>query len=146
MTRLFACFLLLAGCTSIVTTSLPPQDVDSSFRHTRFNWSSGNKVAFAYRIFESAGKVAICGVYAESPGGDADIAPFNDRLIQTASLDVSGDTLVNDISFFAVGQYDGKGRAAGKANCVQTEDPWSEKVASAKSDLEFAKTHFTVYD
>ena len=137
--------LLATACTSITSTPLPSEQVGGGYVHTSFNWSSGNKVAFAYRVYEEAGTVAICGIYAESPGGDSDIAPFNDRLVQTASLEVGGETLINDISFFARGQYTDRGRASGKATCVRIDDPWTPKMAR-KWDLVFAKTHFTVYD
>ena len=143
--RTFAA-VLLSGCTAITAESLPDQTVDGSFWRSSFNWTSGEKVAFAYKIFNISGSVAVCGVYAESPGGDSNQSAFNDRLVQTAYLKVAGETLVNDISFFSKGRYEKYGRASGEANCVLTDEPWDEKISKGRTSINYAKTHFTVYN
>ncbi len=138
--------LIAGACTSLTAESLPDQPVNGDFDVHGINWASGEKVTFAFRVFEDAGKIAICGSYSESSGGDVNQTAFNDRLVQTAYLKMGDDTLVNDISFFSKGRYVEGQRPDGEANCIRLDDPWAPGMSKKEASLAFAKTSFVVYN
>ena len=134
----------LAGCTQVTTESLPQQNVDDTFRRNIVRWTSGEIVVFAYKAFEKNGRVAICGAWSESPG-DSNQNQFNDRMLATRRAEIDGETLVNDVSWFAKGAFNGEEKPNGLANCRLTDDPWRAGY-DKKIRLRASRTRFVVYD
>lgn len=137
---------VLGGCTRLVTTSLPDQRVDDSYQVRWWTWQNGEQLTFAYKVFEDAGKVAICGARAESPGGDVHQRTFNERAVQTLSLSLGGETLANDISFFRKVRHETDAAPQGMAACVRTDQPWNTSYGSLAPELDAAKTRFRLRD
>lgn len=143
---LFLAAVVLAACTRLTTSPLPGQPIDESFRLHPIRWTSGEQIVFAYKIFNSGGKVAMCGAWAESPGGDTNQGRFNDWLVQTASLTVGDETIANDVGFFAKGRYAGNAAPVTTSNCRQTDTVWQPVHGARLPRLEFARSSFRLYD
>ena len=137
---------VLAGCTQLMTTSLPGQPIDEDYHVRYWTWTSGEQLTFAYKVFAHEGMVAVCGARAESPGGDFHQRTFNSRAIQTLYLTLAGEVLLNDISFFNKARYVPDQGPEGTASCVRTDDPWGAFYGEIVPELEAAKTRFTVID
>lgn len=134
-----------SACTQLVTEALPPQTVDETFQGSVQEWSTGDQVTLAVKLFDSDGKLGICGTWAETPGGGLTEAAFNERLIQTLSLKGGSETVANDISFFKKGRYTRDRLPSGDAACRKTDIPWSVKFAGNAS-FEAARSNFVIYD
>lgn len=134
----FLPILLAVGCTG-PGQAISPQPVTRDFETQWIRWRDGERVFFAYRVFEDAGKAAICGVWAED-GEAKDL--LNLELIRSMAVDIAGQRLVHSIAFF---------RKAGSleevrdvsANCVRTETDWRREFDRTPAELSLTRRSFS---
>ena len=94
-------------------------------------FSSGGGLTVAAEIRESAGQTAVCGVWAQSERQSVLTKFKAERVIETGSVAVNGETVVRGLQFMPevtpMGDY-----AGAQATCVRTERPWSARDTGAQ--------------
>jgi len=102
------------------------------------SFSSGGGLTVAAELRESAGRVAVCGVWAQSERQSVLTKFKAARVIGTGSVAVNGETLVSGLQFMPevapMGNY-----AGAQASCVRTERAWGDSLRQARVDINIAR-------
>ena len=102
------------------------------------SFSSGGGLTVAADLRESAGRVAVCGVWAQSERQSVLTKFKAGRVIATGSVAVNGETLVRGLDFMPeVAPMDDY--AGAQASCVVTERAWVDSLRQAQVDINIAR-------
>ncbi|MEM7189799.1 MAG: hypothetical protein AAF439_09320 [Pseudomonadota bacterium] len=137
---------ILAACTQLNSESLPGIGVDDSFTTGGFRWTSGGRLTIATKVFESEGRTAICGAWAESPYGGNYEGELNPQAIAAARASIGGELLARGLNFYRKVAFDKSLTPRGTAKCLRTSVPWQKRFATATPKVEFVKTRFRLID
>jgi hypothetical protein len=128
--------LALAACTTVQPAgkaTLGPNPVLGGG-----SFSSGGGLTVAADLRESAGRVAVCGVWAQSERQSVLTKFKAKRVIGTGSIAVNGETVVRGLQFMPevapMADY-----AGAQAACVRTERAWAENLRQARVDINIAR-------
>ena len=140
MTRLMiitgAAALALAACTTVQPAGTARLGANPALDGGTF--SSGGGLTVAAELRESAGRLAVCGVWAQSKRQSVLTKFKASQVIETGSVAVNGDTVVRGLGFMPevapMGDY-----AGAEAACVRTERAWSADMSQARVDINIAR-------
>ncbi|MEM9050163.1 MAG: hypothetical protein AAGC92_15765 [Pseudomonadota bacterium] len=130
--------LVVAGCTG-PGQAIAPQRIDREFDTSWIRWRTGERVFFAYKVFEDGGKAAICGVWAED-GAAKDL--LNLELVRSMAVDIAGRRLVHSIAFFRKADAVENVRDI-SANCVRTDVDWTASFDRSPAELVTTRRRFS---
>ncbi|WP_306152876.1 hypothetical protein [Roseovarius sp. MMSF_3281] len=128
--------LTLAACTTVQPAGTTTLGANPALDGGSF--SSGGGLTVAAELRESAGRVAVCGVWAQSERQSVLTKFKAARVVDTGSVAVNGETLVHGLGFMPevapMADY-----AGAQAACVRTEQAWSANMAQARVDINIAR-------
>ncbi len=131
----FAAFAL-AACSTVQPAGKATLGANPVLDGGRF--SSGGGLTVAADLRESAGRVAVCGVWAQSERQSVLTKFKAAQVIATGSVAVNGETLVRGLQFMPevapMADY-----AGAEAACVRTERAWSDAMRQARVDINIAR-------
>ena len=132
---LIAVLALLGACTRYEPAGF--ETIGPGYSVGGGMWNTGGGITVVARAFERNGATVVCGAWTTDRQSAMTYA-YNSDVIQTASVYLAGERLVQNLSFMAQVPY-AENISGRQARCVATAEPWRDAFAGAAARPRFPR-------
>lgn len=129
--------IALSACAGPLTPA-GNATVDSSFHLGGTRWDTGGEVYVLYRIENSSGVAAVCGVWSDTGGENAHL---NQEVMASYAVDVGGTRILQNLDYFPKVANIRTARGQ-NAVCRKGTVAWSPAFAEARPRLVLTQRRF----